>query len=77
MRKFCSTCDDTGFRPFRCDGNTGNRGLRDAQLTMVRCTHRQTHYAHSYVERCECVEQNPVILQQREWAAARAARKDA
>lgn len=63
----CHPCLDTGWRPFRCDGNTtGNLSERDAHLPMYRCGRRPVHYAHGYVERCGCVDTNPVIAKRRQ-----------
>lgn len=62
----CAFCLDTGWRPFRCDGWTGDRGTRDAEMPLVRCGRRgPKHGPHGYVERCACVETNPVMAKRR------------
>jgi len=69
----CGTCLDTGWASFRCPGNHTDSG-RDGHLRRIPCAHRMDHGpAHTYVERCGCVEVNPTLLRQREAEASRRA----
>jgi len=68
----CRECHDGGWQMARCTGGTGERGLRDPDLRLVPCGRRAAHTAHSYAERCPCVDINPVIARRRERAAEKA-----
>lgn len=50
----CPNCLDTSWRPFRCDGHSGELSERDSHLRMFRCGRRAAHQPHGYVERCGC-----------------------
>jgi hypothetical protein len=63
----CAHCLDTSWRPFRCSG--GHREhlhTRDGHLPAYPCGRRNLHAPHGYVERCACVDTNPVIAKRRE-----------
>lgn len=63
---YCTLCLDTSYRNFRCDGGSGECGDRDTALRIVRCARRHSHFPHSYSERCQCYDTNPVIARRRE-----------
>lgn len=71
---FCRTCQDTGWPSLRCPGISGPDSGRDDHLTVKLCGITSlAHAAHTYVERCECVETNPVIARRRDFARSPAA----
>jgi len=71
MYRHCLDCQDSGWRLFRCTGQTGDRGLRDPELTLLGCARRAQHQAHSYADRCQCIETNPMIARRRDIEAQR------
>ncbi len=71
---FCVGCRDGGWKPLRCPGNAGAADSgRDADLPRGFCGRSLSHGAHSFAERCSCVEINPVIARRREARGASSA----
>lgn len=63
----CHDCSDSGWRLFRCTGRTADRGQHDQDLTMIPCSRRQVHVPHTYAERCQCYDVNPMIFGRSTW----------
>lgn len=65
-RFFCVRCLDepSGFRLWWCAG-VGSEADAPSGWRLARCGRTHPHHGHSYVDRCGCVDTNPVIAQHR------------
>lgn len=76
----CIDCKDepNGWRVFWCPG-VGDSHSGELLPGRAICARRHDHYPHSYVERCGCIDTNPVIqthrLRMREAAVKRVQRE--
>jgi hypothetical protein len=76
----CLFCLDTSWRPFRCPGQGSLRSMTRSETDpdpISECGRRFPHGSHPYVERCVCVETNPVIARDRELSRKRVTERTA
>ena len=71
---YCVACLDesSGWRPFHCQGRP-REITSTGHGTTVDCGRHHEHLPHSYVARCECWQQNPVVERRKAWASKREA----
>lgn len=68
---FCAACRDewAAWRMFWCAGRGDYRAVDKGKVApdipISQCARRADHLPHTYVERCQCSDTNPVVAEQR------------
>ena len=77
-RYACLECRDTAWREFACAGRGQSKGIAPSSATVSAypCARLKAHGPHTFAERCQCVDTNPVIARQREFMRERMGRKE-
>lgn len=74
--RYCNACDDSGWEEFWCVGDSSiPQPDYRLHLTARDCGRPREHTSHTYVQRCDCINRNPVIARRRELEAQQVIRR--
>lgn len=74
--RHCRVCDDSGWEEFWCVGDSSiPQPDYRLHLTARDCGRPREHTSHTYVQRCDCINRNPVIARRRELEAQQVIRR--